>query len=453
MTTRSRLLKGLGANALARLAVTVVQLISVPIFLAHWGPVLYGSWLLLFTLPGYLALSDFGFATAAGSDMTLAAAGGDLAAANRTFSSLWFGVALVSLAICGTAIAVIAVLPQRIMPGASEIGTEAARLTAVALALYAFAALNVMVVLAAYRSARMYPLGVNLMTAIMLAEGVLAMGVVALNGSLLECAIAYVAVRACSVPILYFVLRRIAPWLRFSPHDVHIAELQRLAPAALAAMALPVGNAVSLQGMVLAVAQTGRPADIAVFSTTRMIARFGFQLETMVSDSVMPEFAIVVGEKNIEKATRLFVTNLMAAAAILAVVVIGFLLAGPFLIAVWTRRAIHPPYPLVVGLALSIGFLGLWHFMANLLLGVNRHATYAYYYAPVALAAVVLAGVLVRFFGLDGVVAPMVLLEATMLAIVWSRYNRFMKLNWSEVKIAARSALVTMIGQAHFGRL
>jgi len=447
------LLKGLGANALAQLAVALVQLISVPIFLAHWGVALYGTWLLLFTLPGYLALSDFGFATAAGNDMTLAAAGGDLAAVNRTFSSLWFGVTLLSLAISALVIVAVVLLPQRFMPGAAEIGSTAARLTAIALTLYALAALSVTTVLAAYRSARKYPLGVNLMTAIMLAEGGFAMSVAVLGGSLLECAIAYAVVRTCAVGILYFVLRRIARWFRFSPRNLYLPELRRLAPVAFATMALPVGNAISLQGMVLAVAQSGRPADIAVFSTVRMIARFGFQLAAMVSNSVMPEFTIVVGEKNLEKATRLFVTNLMAAATILAVVVMGLVTVGPAVIRVWTRGVIHPPYMLVVGVAVSVGFLGLWSFMANLLLAVNRHASYAYFYPPTALVAVVLAGILVRLFGLDAVIAPMILLEVAMLAIVSFRYDRFMKLDWSDMKAAARETLATIFGQMHFDRL
>jgi O-antigen/teichoic acid export membrane protein len=147
------------------------------------------------------------------------------------------------------------------------------------------------------------------------------------------------------------------------------------------------------------------------------------------------------------------VTNLMAASAILAVVVIGFMTVGPAVIRVWTRGAIQPPYVLIVAASLSVGILGLWYFMANLLLAVNRHVSYAYYYAPVALAAVVLAGILVRQFGLNGVAAPMILLELTMLAIVSFQYDRFMKLDWIEVKAAARGTLATIFGQMHFGRL
>src|SRR6266478_3684793 len=72
-----RLLRAIGATALYPIVTAVIQLVSVPIFLRFWGPRLYGEWLLLSTLPSYLSLSDMGFASVAGNDMTMRVAAGD----------------------------------------------------------------------------------------------------------------------------------------------------------------------------------------------------------------------------------------------------------------------------------------------------------------------------------------------------------------------------------------
>ena len=75
----ARLLRGIGANALSQIVSIGLQLALVPVLATHWGMKLYGTWLMLFTIPSYLALGDFGFATAAGVDMTMKVARGDKA--------------------------------------------------------------------------------------------------------------------------------------------------------------------------------------------------------------------------------------------------------------------------------------------------------------------------------------------------------------------------------------
>src|SRR5271155_3693072 len=80
MSTRSlqrRLIAGFGANTFSRLSTTLTQILSVPVFLTHWGTHLYGEWILLNAIPAYFGLSDVGFGSVAGNDMTMLAAAGN----------------------------------------------------------------------------------------------------------------------------------------------------------------------------------------------------------------------------------------------------------------------------------------------------------------------------------------------------------------------------------------
>src|SRR5438093_923862 len=83
-----RLLKGFGANLYGQAAVIVIQLAGVPILLNYWHPQLYGEWLILFAIPGYLSMTDLGFSQSAANDMTARVARGDKTTALTVFQSL-----------------------------------------------------------------------------------------------------------------------------------------------------------------------------------------------------------------------------------------------------------------------------------------------------------------------------------------------------------------------------
>ncbi len=88
-TVRGRLIRGFGAMALFPVVTAIMQIVSVPVFLHFWGAKLYGEWLILSAIPTYLILSDMGFGSVAGNDMTMRVAAGDRESALETFQSTW----------------------------------------------------------------------------------------------------------------------------------------------------------------------------------------------------------------------------------------------------------------------------------------------------------------------------------------------------------------------------
>src|SRR5271163_1103810 len=103
----SRVIRGISANVYGNLIQTALQLLSVPILATHWGLETYGAWLIIFTVPNYLAFADFGFTSAAGNDMTISVARGDRAAAIKTFQAVraaMTGICLVLLCLCAAGI-------------------------------------------------------------------------------------------------------------------------------------------------------------------------------------------------------------------------------------------------------------------------------------------------------------------------------------------------------------
>src|SRR5258708_12568362 len=97
-TVRGKMVGGVGGRGVGQVVTAIIQLGTVPVLLHGWGAAKYGDWLLLSAVPSYLGLSDMGFGTASGSDMTMRVAAGDREGAVRTFQSSWALLTSVSIA-------------------------------------------------------------------------------------------------------------------------------------------------------------------------------------------------------------------------------------------------------------------------------------------------------------------------------------------------------------------
>ena len=85
MSSRPRILRGLAAN-LASIATRIaVQFATLPILFAAWSTERIGTWLILFSIPAYVALVGNAFAGAGGTAALAAARDDNLARARSDF--------------------------------------------------------------------------------------------------------------------------------------------------------------------------------------------------------------------------------------------------------------------------------------------------------------------------------------------------------------------------------
>ena len=62
---RRALFLGTSANLVGKIWIVISQLISIPVLMSSFGKEGFGVWVMLSTLPTYLALSDIGLSAAA----------------------------------------------------------------------------------------------------------------------------------------------------------------------------------------------------------------------------------------------------------------------------------------------------------------------------------------------------------------------------------------------------
>jgi O-antigen/teichoic acid export membrane protein len=415
----SRVVRGVSANVYSQLVQTALQLLSVPILATHWGLETYGAWLLIFTIPAYLAFADFGFAAAAGNDMTHSIARGDRAVAIETFQAVRTAVAVACLTALGICAAILYSLPDARFAFVAGISHTHARQAILLLAAYGLLSIQNSVSMAAFRSIGLYATGTYLQNTIHLAENLVALGVVILGGDIEAAAKTYVICSLIGVVVRMLVLRVRAHWLTHFSWRAPLPEIRRLTPPALAVIALPMAHALSLQGTVVVVGMAAGPAAVPAFTAVRTLSRLGVQLTMVVSHAVLPEFTMAVASVDHARRARLAFLSLAASAAILTPMFFVIVGAGPLILKLWTHGAIHAPFALIVVMASTMVVNGSWSPISNLIFALNRHSQYSYYYLAAAVTSVLLSYPLVRLFGSPGAAISLLLLDCVMFIRVW----------------------------------
>ncbi|WP_439358115.1 lipopolysaccharide biosynthesis protein [Bradyrhizobium sp. DASA03007] len=409
--------RGVGANAFVQAVILVVQLSAVPVLASHWGLQLYGWWVIASALPSYISLADLGFATAAGTDMTMKVARGDLDGAIKTFQSAWIVVIAASICILVASISAFWLLPvsmtQSQYMGGSEVGA-----TLFFLMVQSISALHGGIFLAGYRCSGLYALGTMTQAFVMLVEGAAAILVCTAGGTPKDVALALAICRLVSTSVQGFVLARNVPWLKISITDASWREIRLLIKPAIAAMTLPIAQASFLQGTTLALGAASNTANAAIFSSTRTLTRSGVQLVSLLNHAILPEFSAASSRGDRTALMKLVLLSTAWNLLALSVTAIILVFFGTTIVSIWTHNVVVPPSSFVAVMTATMLVNGCWHPFSNFLLAVNKHHLYSYPYAILAVASVALTYLLVPTYGLDGAAASLLLLDVIMASLI-----------------------------------
>ena len=285
-----RLLSGFGANLLGKIWVLLIQLISVPLLSASWGVDGFGLWLMITTIPSYLALSDFGLATAAGIDITRAVARHDHDTALRAFQTVWLFITTIT---CCVALLVMICLAIWIAfaPAADTTWFDRSTIagTVAFVTLGALLGAQMSILRVVYQATHKYALGTALNDIGTPLQGFAVIAVASTGGGLMAAAATGALVNAVMLVIYHRVLTRLEPWCQIGIRHADRSTLRRLMHPSLAAFALTAANSFGLQGVVLTIGWTLGPTAAAVFATARMISRIPLQFSGLLTRASLPE--------------------------------------------------------------------------------------------------------------------------------------------------------------------
>ena len=416
MTNRlyKRLLAGMGANSLG-MAITIgIQLVSLPLFLAHWDAATYGSWLLISALPAYLSMADVGMVAAAGNRMIMAVGAGKAASANGIFQSAQVFMACVCLGLAVIACPIIwwSPWPQ----GATDDQRLALMAMSIGVLIALFGGLSEQV----FKATQRYATGTLFANLIRVSEWIGSMVGLVLIGSFTAVAFGGLGLRLVGTLVVMVMARKGGHGMTWGFRHSSSEAIRQMLKPAFAFMALPLASALSLQGVTLLVGILLGPVAVAVFNTYRTLARIAVQATAIFSFALWPEFARLFGE-GAHSALRQLAIRSAVLSAVQAVLLSAVLyMFAPWLLRVWTHSQIGFE-PLVFGVLMTYASMaGIWHVPKVLLMATNLHGELAIWSVLVGALSVVLAWLLGRHMGLVGVSNAMLVSEALIAIIcVW----------------------------------
>ncbi|TQF33459.1 hypothetical protein [Bradyrhizobium sp. UNPA324] len=408
MTIRRRIVSGTAVNAAALVLSATVQLLSVPVLISNWGVDKYGIWLMLITIPTYFALSDFGFASAATSDMTIHAAKGQRGFVRATFQSVWLLLNAISLGLVGL-VAVVAQASSNWRALAWWTNQYGGIL--VGLVLFCALIMNTRLILGALRATQNYALGTAIHETLAILEtcGVL---LSAWAGYGFEEAVeVMIALRLLNLGMLYLVLRYNVPWLRLGVAHASITHVKRLLAPSLAAMAVPLALALNVQGMVVVTGLAISASAAATFASVRTVSRVAIQVVGAINRASMPEFSAAGARDNRKSLAKIVGLNLASVVVVLIPGAVLFTLFGSRAVEIWTNNKVHPEPIFVLLIAISMIAHALWYYTSNLLLASNTHGRVAPVLVTVSILSVLAAFPAGATFGLYGIGLALALAE------------------------------------------
>jgi O-antigen/teichoic acid export membrane protein len=218
---------------------------------------------------------------------------------------------------------------------------------------------------------------------------------------------------ACTI-LLCVLVRHDIPWIEYGWGHANFTEIRRLAPLAIAWMSFPLGQALSLQGTLLAVGYALGPVAVVVFSVARTVSRVALQMVQMVNTTFEPELSIAYGSGNYE-VTRTLVRRACQLALLVAVAIIIIMLTfGPWFLTHWTGGRVPPSRGLLGILLLVVVFYALWSTSAGLITSTNQHQRLATYYIIGTSLTCISCYFFARAWGLYGAAASLLIAEIVM---------------------------------------
>jgi len=193
-----------------------------------------------------------------------------------------------------------------------------------------------------------------------------------------------------------------------------LAEIKRLFRPAVAYMGFPIGNALNMQGTLLAVSYALGPVSVVVFSTARTISRGALQMVQMVNSTFEPELTLSFGARNVDLTRSLHRRACQLALIIAVGIVAGVMTVGPYVLHSWTGGHVPPSRGLLSILLLVVLVYALWITSATLMTSTNQHQKLAAIYLTATGLTCVGCYFLALWKGLYGAAAALLISEIAM---------------------------------------
>lgn len=402
MTTKRRIIQGIGANGFGQVTTLLIQLASIPILIHAWGIELYGEWITLSAIPAYLALADIGLTTIAANKLSIIAESGDKKRMLSIYQSTWLMVSTLSLAVLLLILSLVWLTDLASLLGLQLVTGNELALTLFFLFLHVAISMQTGILQIPYRIVKKNPFAVAFVNFIRLFEWLIATALVIVGGDVLVVAITFFTVRLLGNIFLFLLSKKLNSPLHFGFHYAKKHVLHDLLKPSIASMCFPLGLSFTMQGIILVISSTLGSTAVALFSIYRTFTRLPIQIATSVNQSVWPELSYAFGEKNFRKARKLVLKMLQFSAVLCLFSFFAIYTLGVTVIDIWISKPLEHNINLLSALTLSALVHILWQPFWVAQIATNKHVRFAISFLIFSFLSLILCWQFLPLFGLSG---------------------------------------------------
>ena len=408
----SRVGKGAAAILCGQAIITVGNLALVPLYLERWAPAVYGEWIALTALSGYLATLDFGINMAVTNRLTQAYARGDFedyASCQHTALAYYLALASVASVVLGLALWT---LPFPAWVGLAETSATEAKWVIWLTGTYSLVAMPAGLISSFYRTTGDLPrsqwMG-NIQQVVLLS--IVATVLVLGGGMRAVAAWQLLPLLAVTGFVIWDVRRKspqLAPAVTKAKFQVFLSILR---PSVLFGL-LMVSNALTVHGSVLVVSSVLGGMAVAVFVISRTLANLIRQLVGAMNSALWPDLTIMESSGALERLRRIHKLLVAGSSTLCIAIAAALWYEGAEIISAWTLGRIQPDATLLRLLLVLLVLQTPWLASSVFTASVSRHEKLAVSYMASSILGLAVAVVLVKSLGFWAIPIGLIIGEA-----------------------------------------
>ncbi|RRB00877.1 lipopolysaccharide biosynthesis protein [Larkinella rosea] len=405
-----RILQSIAASVLGQAGQILIQLISVPLLIQYWGLDYYGEWLLLFTIPSYLSLSDAGLASALSNELLM-----NISRKEHAKAAQLLGYGMTAIIGFGVIVSVVLALGLHLSDFTTwlkikYINESDAWLTLLLLMLYVMLALQQELLSAVPRAEGDNAGGRIWITTTRLIEFGVVILMVSQGRKAETVALTYAIVRGMSWLGMFLYYRRHYHWVSQVRIGLFpIASIRHLLGPSLAFFGFAFANSLVLQGSTLLIGAFMTPTYVVIYTTLRTLCNFIRQIINVLTSAIWPELTRALVDHDFSKAILLHRRVCQIAFWSAFLFLIAMEITGGTILSVWTKGTIQPVQPVFTVLLLTALPYSLWNTSATTAISINRHQSIAFAFVMSSLGALAAAIWLIPRYGLAGMAIGLLL--------------------------------------------
>jgi O-antigen/teichoic acid export membrane protein len=235
--------------------------------------------------------------------------------------------------------------------------------------------------------------------------------------------------------------------LKLSFKLIDLSLLKSFVKPSVAFMLIPLGYAVSNQGMIFVVKALLGSVILVVFTTTRTLVHFLRAVMNLLDSAIWPEVSIAYGKKNLSDISILYYRSFIATffLSLFCVVFLGFFGEPVYLI--WTKHAVSFESTYFYGMLAVLLVSCQWNITSVITLATNNHRLFSLIFLLTQAAGVGMACIALTIYPNLSIVPVMLLIaEVFLLWFVMKEVNRLLNGNfiifcnglWHETKFLVK---------------